>query len=366
MKKICFVQNSLGFGGVESVTVNLANYYVQNGYDVTILCLKSKTEMLEKLDSKCNVIFSSAGKIYLNIPFLWKHFFKNKYDAVISSIDFINVMSVIAYKLSLSKAPLLLVSHTKLSAFYASTKWKYARFSIKLARYVYPFADVIASVSQASAKDLKQFLELKKDVDVLYNPVIKQQDLSYIPLKKPHSAFDLNKKIIISCGRLEEEKNHHLFLNSLKVLKDKKVDFHALILGDGSLKQEVIQQIDDLGLALDVSLTGFVNNVVDYLYYADMLALHSNYEGLPTVLIEGLAQECNLISTDCTDAIREIIPNHKVGLIVEKNNAAELAKALEVSLLKDSSQEKLKQHVSKFLVKDCAEKYLEVLGLCEK
>ena len=46
---------------------------------------------------------------------------------------------------------------------------------------------------------------------------------------------------------------------------------------------------DELGVAADVQMPGFVDNPLAFMGKASLFALSSRFEGLPTVLIEAMA-----------------------------------------------------------------------------
>ena len=60
--------------------------------------------------------------------------------------------------------------------------------------------------------------------------------------------------------------------------------------------------------------------------------LSSQYEGLPTVLIEALPFSCGIVSTDCPSGPREILDRGRWGSLVPCGEPAALADAINVEI----------------------------------
>jgi len=90
-------------------------------------------------------------------------------------------------------------------------------------------------------------------------------------------------------GRLEPAKAHHIFLKALKEVINSIQNFKALIIGDGSLKQEIIFLTKELNLQHNVILTGLRKDIPELLSMADLFVLSSTREGFPITLLEAMS-----------------------------------------------------------------------------
>lgn len=70
-----------------------------------------------------------------------------------------------------------------------------------------------------------------------------------------------------------------------------------IILGEGSMLHS-LQKALELNVERNISFLGYVNNPYPYILSSDLVCLASYAEGLPTVLIEGLALGIPFISSD--------------------------------------------------------------------
>jgi glycosyltransferase involved in cell wall biosynthesis len=82
----------------------------------------------------------------------------------------------------------------------------------------------------------------------------------------------------------------------------------------------------------DVALPGFVENPYAYLARAQVFALSSIFEGLPTVLIEALALGTPVVATDCRTGPREILDDGRLGRLVPMGQPEALAAAIAETL----------------------------------
>jgi glycosyltransferase involved in cell wall biosynthesis len=99
-------------------------------------------------------------------------------------------------------------------------------------------------------------------------------------------------------GRLTEIKNHRLFLEAAALLKkacEKKVRF--VVIGDGSMRQQLEAQAEGLGLRDHVLFLGNRNDPENFYPALDIVALTSLNEGTPLSLIEAMANERPVIAT---------------------------------------------------------------------
>lgn len=101
-------------------------------------------------------------------------------------------------------------------------------------------------------------------------------------------------------GRLTQIKNHELFLNSvarLKILVRELSSTKFVVIGDGSMRDDLERQARLLGLENEVIFAGGRKDP-EYFYPAlDICALTSRNEGTPLTLIEAMANARAVIAT---------------------------------------------------------------------
>ncbi len=107
------------------------------------------------------------------------------------------------------------------------------------------------------------------------------------------------------------------------------------LVGDGELTNELKLLASDKQLNDFVTFTGARNDIPELLLQADVFVLSSIAEGIPMTVLEAMAASLPIISTD-VGGLSELVENGVTGLLVGKQNATALAKAMQTYI--DSPQ----------------------------
>lgn len=94
----------------------------------------------------------------------------------------------------------------------------------------------------------------------------------------PTHDFTVERKEIVTVGRLEPQKNQKLLINAFSELAKKFPDYTLVIYGEGSLRKELEKYIESKGLKDRVFLPGAKNNIQEYIKDASLFVLSSDYE----------------------------------------------------------------------------------------
>ncbi len=196
-------------------------------------------------------------------------------------------------------------------------------------------AEFVISENRTNVPYMAQFAPQAKDkIFPVYNGVpLEKHSTAPVVMKKPYQ--------ILALGRFARIKAFDDLLYACKILKDRQVDFHLTLAGDGPRRMQLLYLTKKLGLTDIISYPGFVpyNQVSDLFMKADLFvmssAVHStgDRDGLPTVILEALAHRIPVVSTDVC-GIPEVIRNGETGFLVSQKNPPELAQAME-EMLKD-------------------------------
>ena len=166
-------------------------------------------------------------------------------------------------------------------------------------------------------------LQIKSTISqtVINNPVNKS---SY--WDKSHNR---SSNIVISVGRLNENKNHSLLIHAFSIISKNYPSWKLMIYGEGEDRENLEQLIKRLNMTCTIFLPGIVDNLDKYLHQASIFVLTSNAEGLPNALIEALCMGLPCISTDFIGGgARELIQHELNGIIIPLNDKEQLTTSL--------------------------------------
>ncbi|RYZ85842.1 MAG: glycosyltransferase [Proteobacteria bacterium] len=140
-----------------------------------------------------------------------------------------------------------------------------------------------------------------------------------------------SKLKLITVGSLSPRKNH---INLMRDLAAGNLPFELTIVGDGLLRNQYLQVIDELNISSQVILTGNMahSDLADLLITQDIYIHYSLSEGLPRAILEAMAVALPVI-TSPVGFTKNIFLNGENSVILENPLAASLRRELgEISL----------------------------------
>jgi glycosyltransferase involved in cell wall biosynthesis len=132
-------------------------------------------------------------------------------------------------------------------------------------------------------------------------------------------------------GRLEPQKRFDLLLEAFAVLQLAHPELRLIIAGDGSLKQQLAQQRESLGLGDRVVFTGHVSDVIALHHAFDLFVQSSDYEGTPNAVLEAMAMETAVVAT-AAGGTKELMHDGVHGRIVPTGNVDKLISGIRAAL----------------------------------
>lgn len=363
MTKIAIYIPSMGGGGAERIMQILANEFFEKGCDVDLLLCDNSGPYIQLIKSGVNIVDLKAKRVLLSILPLTRYLKTQKPDIVLSALTHANAVALIALKLSGVKSRVIISERNSFRIYLTNSEKIFSFFLRLIMRIVYPWSYAITAVSEGVSDELRILLpKQRKKIKTIYNPVITSDyiDLMNEPLDHPWLS-EKTVPCIISAGRLEKVKDYSTLISAFsEVIKKRKV--RLIILGDGSERNRLWQQVSELGLEKSVDLLGFVKNPLAYFKKADLFVLSSRSEGLPGVLIQAMACDLPIVSTDCISGPSEILENGKYGRLVPVGDVDAMAKAMYDSL-NENSHPDVKIRAMDFTISNSVDKYLEIMGI---
>jgi len=179
-------------------------------------------------------------------------------------------------------------------------------------------------------------MERCPDSAVKIHRVYNGMDLSNFLHDAPHPG-NMGAVEILSIGRLVAFKGFEYLIEACEQLRQRNIQFHCEIVGDGPLRARLQQQIDELRLGALVTLEGALpqGRVMEKLRGCDIFALASTIDDkgasdiFPTVILEAMAAARPVVSTT-TAGISESVVDKETGLLIDGGESGLFADALEI------------------------------------
>ncbi|CAC5820432.1 glycosyltransferase [Bathymodiolus azoricus thioautotrophic gill symbiont] len=343
MKKlvVVLVIPTLQGNGAERVVVTLATGFAQQGCEVhIILTLKNLVE----------IEFNGQFKV---------HYFQQYYRWVPKSIRG-KILSPLLDKFIVKKCgiPNLVLSNLipsdRMLCYSKFNTYLIIHNTMSKEGYSYDEAKAIylkkpvVCVSQGVKDDFDQMFDSHYPSYCIHNFIdvdfVKQQSVKFQPEYEDY---------LIHVGGFKEQKGHDVLI---KAYHKSGVKNPLVLVGKGRLQEECKRLVDDLGLNDKVIFAGFQSNPYPFIKNAEFMILSSNFEGFGVVIIESLALDTPVISTDCPSGPSEVLP--KDNLVPVGDIDALASKIIDVVKNTVEYTTSLKDD---FLIENQIKKYLQLV-----
>jgi len=331
--KLLYTLSSLHGGGAERIGINLLKNFDRKKFDCGLFLHKKEGQYLRQLPDAVQLqyLLTEAHNTLIRkllsvivLPWLLLRMIAigQKYDVLVAGLESTYITYATILSGLLNKKPVIVIVHNDISN---NTALKQT-FHFQIIKWLYPYCTQCICVSKGVMDGVvNEIPQLAGKATVLYNPLA-IGDIFKMG-QEPIDA-DIKKPYIVTSGRLEKIKRFDLLIRAHYKVLNKGIAHQLVIVGEGNCKNELLQLIEELGVASSVLLTGFDNNPYRWVSKAHCFVLCSENEGFGNVIVEALAVNTPVISTDCPSGPREILDNGKYGILVSNKNLDELADAI--------------------------------------
>ncbi len=333
-RKVLLVIPGLSAGGAERVLVLLADGLLARGYRVEVVTIFGRQHDFYRLpESAERIALDLVGETYRladklggnlrRIAGLRGAMRAAAPDVVISFLSETNVLVLLA-AVGLG-IPVIVTEHIDSRWYPLGRAWKLLR------RLTYRLAAWLVSAS-AGVDQGFAWLPAGRRV-VIHNPV--RPEVSEAAASAP--LMFRWRYTVLAMGRLETQKGFDVLIEAFGRLAADFPDWGLAILGEGSLRPRLSDQIAALGLADRVQLPGVTVSPAATLRHGDLFVLSSRYEGFGLALVEAMAVGLPVIATDCPSGPSEIVHPGEDGRLVPAEDATALAGAM-AQLMSDAAE----------------------------
>jgi glycosyltransferase involved in cell wall biosynthesis len=223
-------------------------------------------------------------------------------------------------------------------------------------RTALPALDAFVVLTEADAADYRRELPDAPDVRVIRNA---------LPWPVPGTPASLGTKVVVAAGRLVREKGFGRLLDAFAPVARAHPDWQLHVYGDGPLRPALTARVDRLGLAGQIRLPGYADDLVGVLAGASVFAMTSRTEGFPMVLIEAMSAGVPLVSFDCPRGPGEIVDHGRNGLLVGDGDVpaftAALARLVEDDALRRRCGARARQDAHRYAADRVVRDWLDLL-----
>lgn len=212
----------------------------------------------------------------------------------------------------------------------------------------------IFKVTFPTKETLIEFKRLKlvddNKLELLYDPVLNLKDISDKKYEIISEEFLKKEKYFLSIGRLTKQKNFDFLLNVFAKILATSKQHKLVIIGEGEERKNLQNIINNYNLKDYVYLIGFKENIFKYFRNAECFILSSLWEDPGWVLIEAIASNTVVLSSDCPSGPKEILNNGR-GILFKNNSEIDLIKKIDYFKKLNDNEKKIIKLKSKIFIK---------------
>lgn len=248
---------------------------------------------------------------------------KEKPVLCISNFGSTNIITLASYLLKVKN--IISYIHTTSKAIKADAKRNVIIYNILYyrKRFIYNLNTHIFTNSNGTKKDTIDHYHIKEKKITVFPLLVKNSPLKY-------RSFQEREKSICIVGRLNPVKGHKELIRVFQKSLTQHPDLILKIVGDGYLKQELIDLTKELQIENNVIFTGSIpNSEINNIFSSSLICISSSVdEAYGLTLIEALREGTPLICTQTAGSL-DIVEDGINGLFFTLNDPLSFSAAIE-------------------------------------
>lgn len=332
--RVLHVISGIDVGGAENHLLTLCRGLVDRGFDITVAYLKGSGELAADFRAAgCTVvpIGIRTDADLIGFARLATHIVRRNYDIVHGHLFHGNVYGVTAA--TLATVPVIVSSKHNDPPFWEQQPYQTIHNLIlrKVAR-VFPISDHVKRyLLRTTSVPPNRVETIRYGLDP--TPFNDMGDVASVQAEFP------GEMLVGTVARLTEQKDLETLIRAFARLVD-SYDAHLAIVGRGDQRARLEQLAASAGIADDVTLTGFREDIARLMHAFDVFALPSRWEGFGIVFLEAMAAGTPIVASN-TSAIPEIVADGETGFLCPPGDVDALANAIARLLCDAPERERL-------------------------
>jgi len=330
----------LTHGGAERHTVTLLNRLAARGHECHAAYVQDNANQLERLEGAASVECLHA-KSYLDLKAIGRLavlISRIRPSAVVAANPYAMMYASLALRQAGVRAPLAVTFHTTLLA--GAKQWLQML-------YYRPFfwsADCLVFVCENQRRHWLRRLVSGQANRVIHNGVDPDHWRSpgVEARKRMRRVLGLadGDYVVGMCAVFRPEKNHLQLVEAIAKLRARGIPARALLIGDGPMRPAIESRARDLGVAADVVIAGFHQDVRPLLAASDVVALPStSVETFSLAALEAMALGRPVVLSDIGGAAEMVRPEEN-GFLFPAHDTPALVSSL-AALAEPAARERM-------------------------
>jgi glycosyltransferase involved in cell wall biosynthesis len=341
---IVFIIDGLGMGGAERLMVPILKNLNREWFEPRVCFFQIRNgspiaEDIRALNVPVDFLPIPYLRDMMGILRLRKYLKDVNADLVHTQLEFADVFGNIAAKLL--RLPSVSTVHTMPAQDMELRSRIHQEVELFCLR---KFCNAIISVSEEAREFYLKISKIPPDkLRTIYNGVDISSLVNVTAQKDPYSireqfGIPQDAKLLVTVAVLRELKGIQFMIRALPLILSKYSDVYYLIVGSGPYKDALVYEVERVGVKSRVIFSGQRSDVNQILLAADIFALPTLTEALPTVLAEAMAARLPIVAS-AVGGIPEMILDGENGILTSPSDSQTLADAC-ISLLTDTKRAK--------------------------
>ena len=330
---VTLVLHKFSRGGSDRVAAYLARGFFEAGLHVELVVFARGGEveqvLLDLLGDVPVRFLRKAGRwrtldLVLGLPAIVRHFGRAQPQVILSTANNTALISAIGCWIARCKDACLVLKTTNPIASSRHRGW-IRRLRLWSYRLIFRRTGAVWTLSEDESAEMRaefpEFAHLFRAVAQPY--VTPAMERSTAGPRPQHPR-------ILSIARLTSQKRLDRLIGAFAQVATK--DARLLILGEGEDRRALETLAHELGVTERLSMPGYLPDVTLALHEADLFVLTSDYEGLPAAVIEAMAANCPVLSTDCFPSARSLLTASEGCEIIDGLEPSAIAAQIDAAL----------------------------------
>ncbi len=324
--RVLHIIKSLGRGGAETLLPETLMLHDKNKFEFYyIYFLPWKNQLVYEIEAAGGKVLCFAASNNLHIILQTRRIIRfireNNIQLIHCHLPWAGIVGRLVHRLA--GVPAIYTEHNK--------QERYHWITFILNKLTFNWQSKVIAVSNDVSQSIQKNIAPSVEVLTILNGV---NTMAYVRdpgaghmIRKAHGIPE-DALVVGTIAVFRFQKRMEEWLEVARAVANQHKSVYFIIVGDGPLKDRIIQKRKSLHLEDRVILAGLQTDVKPWLSAMDVYMMTSLFEGLPVALLEAMSMECAVVSTNA-GGIKEVIRADIDGLLVDLQDWPMLSRKLD-------------------------------------